>query len=523
MESGQGALKQRAFDGDALPIFVIGRALFFALARTTLLLRRRLRLRIFISYSSKYRDVCERLQLALEAGGRHEVFVDRAELAPGQPFDTKIRQALLNCDLLLFLISPESVAHGSYALAELEIAKTRWRHPGGHVLPVEVAPTDLQAIPAYLRAVTILQPSGEVVAETVAAVEAVRPPPRRARLWALLAAALALAGTLAGASYLQTRQQRAEEARAATLASAARELCVSGDHALAWRRYDEAITKFPARPALLRGREDCGMRWLRDIRVQAGGDTFTDIVNKVLPVLAEGAASAGGQRGADLRAHMGWADFLRGRDGAGGTNPQAHYERALALEPSNVYAHAMWGHHIMVQSEPVDGAKQHFAAALASNRERAYVRNRQFAAMLYYRTRPGQLEAVRVAGEMRSRGEMVDLNSRERLWTYLYYDGLLAGNGREAFMAEMRDGGHAATFAWLYPPNEVRADRKALWRFFMASLEEAAGDRNAARPRYESLRDDLQREHASGRLLDETLAAIERLRARGGGDRGGRS
>jgi hypothetical protein len=256
---------------------------------------------------------------------------------------------------------------------------------------------------------------------------------------------------------------------------------------------------------LLRGREDCGMRWLRDVRVQAGGDTFTDIVNKVLPVLAEGAASASGQRGADLRAHMGWADFLRLRDGAGGMNPQAHYERALALEPSNVYAHAMWGHHIMVQSEPVDGAKQHFAAALASNRERAYVRNRQFAAMLYYRTRPGQLEAVRVAGEMRSRGEMVDLNSRERLWTYLYYDGLLAGNGREAFMSEMRDGGHAATFAWLYPPNEVRADR------------------NAARPRYESLRDDLQREHASGRLLDETLAAIERLRERGGGDRGGRS
>jgi tetratricopeptide (TPR) repeat protein len=480
-------------------------------------------LRIFISYSSKYREVCERLQLALEAGARHEVFVDRSELMPGQPFDTKIREALLGCDLLLFLISPESLAPGSYALAELDIAKSRWRHPGGRVLPVKVAPTDMQAIPAYLRAVTILEPSGEVVAETVAAVEAVRPPPRRGRWWALLGAALVLAAALAGALYQQAQKQRAADARAVMLAAAARDLCTSGDHALAWLRYDEAIAKFPARAALQRGREDCGMHWLRDIRVQTGGDTFADIANKVLPVLAEGAASASGQRGADLRAHMGWADFLRIRDGAGGTNPQAHYERALALEPSNVYAHAMWAHYIMVSDGPIDGAKQHFAAALASNREREYVRNRQFAAMLYYHTRPGQLEAARVAGEMRSRGEMVDLSSRERLWTYVYYDGLLAGGWREAFMAEMRDGGHAATFAWLYPSADVRADRKALWRFFMASLEEAAGDRDAARPRYEALRDELQREHASGRLLDETLAAIERLRARGGGDRGGRS
>jgi len=43
--------------------------------------------RIFVSYSSRQRDLCERLRLALEADGRHEVFVDRADLAPGAPFD----------------------------------------------------------------------------------------------------------------------------------------------------------------------------------------------------------------------------------------------------------------------------------------------------------------------------------------------------------------------------------------------------------------------------------------------------
>lgn len=468
-------------------------------------------MKIFISYSSKQREICERLQLALEADGRHEVFVDRAELAPGQPFDEKIRRGLLGCDLLLFLISPESVAPGSYALAELEIAKTRWRHPAGRVLPVKVAATPMAAVPAYLRAVTILEPQGDVVAQTLAAVEAVRPA-RGLRTGALLVAALALVGVLAGAGYWRWQQQRADDARMATALSAADQLCASGDHALAWRRYDEAIANHPTRPALRSAREDCAMRWLREIRVTVGKDTMTDIVGKVLPVLVEGTAAAPGQRGADLRAHMGWADFLRLREGASGMNPQAHYERALALEPGNVYAHAMWAHHMMVQSEPIDGAKMHLAAALASGRERAYVRSMQFAALLYYSGKgDAPLEALRVATEMRKNGETVDANVRDRLWTNVYRDGLLLSQRREPFMAALGDADHAATFAWLYPQAEVRADRAATWRFLMASLEDAAGQRGAARERYEALRDELVRERATGSLLDATLAAIKRL------------
>jgi hypothetical protein len=59
------------------------------------------------------------------------------------------------------------------------------------------------------------------------------------------------------------------------------------------------------------GLEDCGMRWLREIHVDAAKETFTAIVNRILPVLADGASSATGERGADLHAHMGWADYLR--------------------------------------------------------------------------------------------------------------------------------------------------------------------------------------------------------------------
>lgn len=485
-------------------------------------------MRVFISYSSKYRDLCDRLQLALEADGRHEVFVDRSQLTPGQPFDTTLRQGIEDCDLFVFLLSPESVAPGSYALAELSLAKARWRHPGGHVLPVKVAPVPKDAIPAYLRAVTILEPLGDVVAETVAAVENVKPPSRRRLVLALIGAGVVLAAVLGTVGTLNWQKQRDAQARAAAAAqaqasaaaafqatalAAAVQLCESGNHALAWQRFSELTKAQPDRPALRQSHEDCAMRWLREIRVQGEKDSFTAIVERVLPVLAEGAAAASGQRGADLRAHMGWADHLRKREGIGGLDPQAHYRQALALDADNVYAHTMAGHLTMAQRGPIEEARRHFSAALAGGREHAWVRSMQFAALLYYTPGPGQVEAARAANDMRQRSENVDSAPRDRLWTYVYYDTLLSPERRQAFVAAAHDADAAATFLWLFPEADVRPDRRTLWRYFLGSLEEAAGDRTAARARFEALRDEFRREGSSGRIVDMTLAALKRLQA----------
>jgi hypothetical protein len=454
----------------------------------------------------------------LESDGRHEVFIDRADLEPGKSFDTKLRNAIEACDLFLFLISPESVAAGSYALSELSIAQDRWRRPGGHVLPVMVATTPTDAIPPYLRAVTILVPQGDVVAETLATVDNIRRPQWSRRRFTMLVAAIVVLGALGAVGYLQWQEQRAAEAAAqradaevATLSTAAQQLCESGDHALAWERFNEAIKRFPGRPTLSEARADCAMRWLREIRVRDDKGTFTEIVERALPVLSEAAATAHGQRAADLRAHMGWADFLRIREGAGGLDPETHYRKALTEETSNVYANAMWGHYIMTKGGPIADARQRFAAALASGRERAYVRSLQFSAMLYADELAGQIEAARVATDMRKSGEAVDPAMRQRLWTYVYADGLTSPGRRREFMSMLRDSEAPDTFRWLYPESEVASDRRTQWRFYLASLEEAAGDRAAARSHYVSLYEDLQREHASGSMLANTREAIKRL------------
>ena len=92
-----------------------------------------------------------------------------------------------------------------------------------------------------------------------------------------------------------------------------------------------------------------------------------------------GLAAARGERRADLQAHLGWADFLRGRDGIA-TDPAALYRNALADDAGNVYAHTMWAHWLVWQGGKLEGeVRQHLEAAARSPREHPWLRRMQFA------------------------------------------------------------------------------------------------------------------------------------------------
>ena len=121
---------------------------------------------IFLSYASAYRDLADDLCCRLQAEG-HEVFFDREDLPAGASFDDRIRQAIEAADLFIFLVAPESVAAGHYTRTELKLAARKWPTPGWHVLPVIAAPTPLNDVPAYLRALTLMQAEGNLSAEVV--------------------------------------------------------------------------------------------------------------------------------------------------------------------------------------------------------------------------------------------------------------------------------------------------------------------------------------------------------------------
>jgi hypothetical protein len=140
--------------------------------------------RIFVSYAREQREIADRIALGLRNEG-HDVYFDFDALSPGEDFDGKIREELTSSQLFLFLISPDSLAPGGYALTELGLARQRWPRPRGRVLPVMVGDTPFDDIDPYLRSVTVLQPVGDVVAEVLARVDAIA---RRRRLRVAVAA-----------------------------------------------------------------------------------------------------------------------------------------------------------------------------------------------------------------------------------------------------------------------------------------------------------------------------------------------
>lgn len=131
-------------------------------------------MKIFLSYASAYSAIAEELCWHLQAAD-HQVFFDKKDLPQGNSYVLRIDAAIQSSDLFIFLISPESVAKGHYTRTELQSAMDKWPTPGWHVLPVQVAETPLKDVPAYLKALTIMQEQGNLAAEVVLKVQKLLP------------------------------------------------------------------------------------------------------------------------------------------------------------------------------------------------------------------------------------------------------------------------------------------------------------------------------------------------------------
>lgn len=153
-------------------------------------------MRIFISYSSEQFDTAKRLDLGLLNSG-NDVFFDRDDLPPGASYDDRIRTAIQNSHLFIFLISKDSLRKGAYALSELSMAEKRWLQPSGKILPVLFDDTPIDTLPAYLRSVSVLVPTGDLVADVLDSVARLASG-RRRLLWRRAALAAMLLLVVAG-------------------------------------------------------------------------------------------------------------------------------------------------------------------------------------------------------------------------------------------------------------------------------------------------------------------------------------
>jgi hypothetical protein len=463
--------------------------------------------KVFLSHASEDSDIARAIEIALRDEG-HTVFLDRSALPSGETYNDRIREALAESDLFVFLISPNAVTRGRYTMNEVELAEARWPRPAEHVLPVLVQPTELASVPVYLRAVTLLEPSGNVPAAVAAAVARLGRPWWR-RLVTRWAVALALAAVAAiGVITWWSYQHWLTVAEVADLLKVAELDRQSGDYVAAWDSVARAVAIAPGRREIALAQERVAMDWLDNIKVTVGTGTFSEIVDKVQPVLARCAVSNEARRAADCIAHLGWADFLRAREGSSGPDPVGQYRRAIAVDPHNVYGHAMWGFEISRSGGAASEAAGHFKAALDAGRATPLVRRLQISGLLWRGDQGAEQALVAVADDMRRGGEAMPTDAGGslswRLWN-VYYRRLVNPQAMESFLSAVPPADHLATFRWLFPEGEVPGDKKNAYLFMRAILEERAGERVHALESYRAVHEGT----ASGgaRATGGTLAA----------------
>src|SRR6266511_2004824 len=481
---------------------------------------------IFLSYASEQSEAATHIELSLKGEG-YSVFRDRTALPPGESFDARILTAIEESDLFIFLISRESISPGRYTLTELKFAEQKWGHPAGHVLPVLIEPVPKEAIPIFLRAVTILQPQGNVTAEVAAEVARMTAPwwrrmlqPRRLVPTAAFMVIIVVVAWMGLPGYLERREQ---ERQAAKLEKQSQLKAESGDYTNAWKLLEQANAIAPGSSAVFEAQEGLAIKLLRNAGLSYfRGDRsyFEELVNRTLPVLSRGTSGAKAERLANLLAHMGWAEYLRERAGVGGLPPAQYYRQALEVDPGNIYGHAMWGFEIL---------RKRGSAALESRREREYLRYLQISALLQTYTNvwiedpEREKEAIRVANEMRINGETRPKgwgpgSFKSKLWSIYHFD-VVTDDRLAPLLAALPPAEHRALFRWLFPeddlPEGAGAPSLVNFLFVLAQLQEQGGDRAGALASYHRLLSEFANKGYNSsratKIVSDANAAIKRL------------
>ena len=320
---------------------------------------------------------------------------------------------------------------------------------------------------------------------------------------------------------------------------AAAELLESNDgHSQAWAMYGEAVALAPGSTEARRGQVDAAMRRLRHVKIR-GDQKFGDVVDPIVPVLYRGLAASTDRgetrRTGDLLAHIGWAYYLlaRDRDAAGHRDAfepgrvDEVLERALAVAPDHVDAHAMLGFWRTLSGAPLESAREHFEHALAhaspvtaasaaigagtegelqdapAPDSREGVRRLQINAVRFVLGRSSGVtgerrsdaadELLRIADAMRVSGEAPP-DEDARYYLFKHYGRMGRGENIDHVLTVLPPADHLATFVWLFeelyvddperPHDRYRVDQRL---YVTARLTEEAGDAEEALELYQAL------------------------------------
>jgi Tfp pilus assembly protein PilF len=295
-----------------------------------------------------------------------------------------------------------------------------------------------------------------------------------------------------------------------------------GDQQMQRQEYQQAFESFkhaveldPIDHNAQRQETQAGMMWLEN--VHSARMSFKSTVDAVQPVLERALTGAQGEYAGDLAAHIGWANFLRLREGdTGNLAIESSYKQALSVDPGNAYAHAMLGHWILWNHGSLDKAREHFSAAIATGKHGEFIRTLHVSALLNLQGADDEL--LRVADQIRRSGEPLSDDERNRIFGELFILKLHDTASLTHYLPVVSADDLAADYDWLGQGNVSDTDPdQRKWRkaYLLGVQAEGRGDKKRALVAFQALQAELQqtRKAHPNRVMDEMVdAAIRRVK-----------
>jgi hypothetical protein len=254
--------------------------------------------------------------------------------------------------------------------------------------------------------------------------------------------------------------------------------------------------------------QDLAMAWLRNGRVPEGSQ-FSVIADKLVNVLTIGANNSSGARKADLLAHLGWAYFLKQRDGDESLRPETEYKEAVAADAKNPYANVFWGHWILWNHGPLNDANGRFAIALSTDRARSVVRHFQLAALANVRSDDTDAAWLRVVSDMQAGSEKIDSSVRNEVCNR--YDQALQDEAlMQRILAQVPAARQVELLQALMQSEAISVVQKTTLSVALAESLEAAGRSQDALEAWKTVAGELKSQPHSI-WSDRVDAAIKRL------------
>ncbi|HXJ03425.1 MAG TPA: hypothetical protein VNH44_19550 [Micropepsaceae bacterium] len=271
-----------------------------------------------------------------------------------------------------------------------------------------------------------------------------------------------------------------------TLIDTAEDRLAHTDYEAAWAANMKARQLAPRDAAVGAQQARIAMKWLEDVHVSSttGPKSFTELADPLKAALLERLPATKGREHADIRAHIGWANFLRYRDGSPKTDIGEEFDATIAEDPDNFYGHLLRGFWSLWNGD-IEKARPDLAIAMQSTVDPAYSDGMIMAGFTNSTTDDFMAAAIEYADKIRAAGRTIDDHTRgQLLWYYsmcLHDQNLLTAIGKTLPASEQ-----ISLLDWL-KKGDVSAPNKRVADYFIAYFSEQDGKKDDALRLYNEL------------------------------------